>query len=63
MKIPALILVTQSREFACNVALYSVFGNEISFFAKKKSLSRRIVIFQQSNVRNLRSSTVYNNRK
>ena len=34
------------------MALYSVFGNEIYFFAKRKSLSPRIAIFQHSNVRN-----------
>ena len=39
--------------------MYSVLGNDIYFFAKKKSLSPRIVIFQHSNVRNLPASTVY----
>ena len=34
------------------MALYSVLGNEIYFFAKRKSLSPRIAIFQHSNVRN-----------
>ena len=41
------------------MALYSVLGNEIYFFAKKKSLSPIIAIFQHSNVRNVRASTVY----
>ena len=52
MKIHAHISVTWSGEFAYNVALYSVLGNEIYFFAKRKSLSPRIAIFQHSNVRN-----------
>ena len=38
---------------------YSELGNEIYLFAKKRSLSPKTVIFQHSNVRNLRASTVY----